>query len=116
LFHFISLCRELHFVVNWGFDLGILGGRRNLSLWLQLEGMDPTLSDFKKVLIHHEEFAQENRATMQQLSSKFGEFKQALATLSSSKIQDFELSLPIVTRRMDDMELDIQELKAHNHP
>jgi hypothetical protein len=42
LFHLISLCRKLHFVVNWGLGLGILGGWWNISFWLQVEGMEPT--------------------------------------------------------------------------
>jgi hypothetical protein len=70
--------------------------------------MEPSWGDFKKVLRHHEEITQANSSTLHQLSSKFGDFEQALANLSIAKNQDTELALATLNRRMDVMESEIQ--------
>lgn len=47
--------------------------------------MEPSCGDFKKVLGRHEKITQANSSALHQLSSKFGDFEQALANLSIAK-------------------------------
>jgi uncharacterized phage infection (PIP) family protein YhgE len=66
--------------------------------------------------VHHEEIAQSNSSTLHHLSSKFGDFEQALANLTISKNQETEMALTALNRRMDGMESEIQQIKAQLNP
>jgi hypothetical protein len=63
--------------------------------------MEPSWSDFKKILRCLEEISQANCSMLHQLSGKMGDFKIALASL---------------TQRMDVMEFEFQQLKAQVLP
>jgi hypothetical protein len=41
--------------------------------------MDPSVSDLRKILKHHEEFGQANNTSLQQLMAKLREFEEMMA-------------------------------------
>jgi hypothetical protein len=69
--------------------------------------MDPSWNDFMQVLKRHDEIAQSNNPSLHHLLIKFGDFEQALASLTISKNQEIEVALTSFNTRMDGMESKI---------
>jgi hypothetical protein len=75
--------------------------------------MEPSWNDFMQVLMRHEEISQFSSSSLHHhLSSKFGDFEQALANLTISKNQEIEVALTTLNKRMDDMEYEIHQIKS----
>jgi len=97
LFHVVSLHSVFSpALASFGLGFQRSGWWRFSGFLFQRVEMD-SWNDIQRILRHHEEISHANSSTLQQLSIKFWEFEEALATLS---------------RQMDEIEAEISRLKT----